>query len=131
MPGGQHHPWRCPSSKLSDCTASPCLETALSLGFNQVTCILLTAYAELQSRNSRCLSSSFPARHLLLTPPHPTLPLPSVSHPQVVVPVLTEPQSAASIGQIIIKAAEEADARMLVMANHGPGALADFGSVVR
>ena len=93
--------------------------------------LLQVAVPVLTEPQSAASSGQFIKAKLICARPfHPPLLL-CMSHAQVVVPVLSEPQSAASIGQIIIKAAEEADARMLVMANHGPGALADFGSVVR
>jgi len=46
-------------------------------------------------------------------------------------PQLYEPRSAAAIGEALMSAADDAGARALVVASHGPGVQADFGSVAR
>ncbi|KAG2447576.1 hypothetical protein HYH02_007499 [Chlamydomonas schloesseri] len=54
-----------------------------------------------------------------------------VTHYSTELPRLTVPRSAAAIAQALMEAVKRADAKLLVVANHGPGALAEFGSVAR
>ncbi|KAL6761726.1 hypothetical protein V8C86DRAFT_2530703 [Haematococcus lacustris] len=50
---------------------------------------------------------------------------------KVDLPVLHGPRSAAQIAELLLDRVQAAKARMLVVASHGPGAQADFGSVAR
>jgi len=54
----------------------------------------------------------------------------SVAH-KVRLPRLPVPRSAAIIGETVLREAEAEGGRLLVVASHGPGALAEFGSVAR
>ncbi|PNW73049.1 hypothetical protein CHLRE_14g616850v5 [Chlamydomonas reinhardtii] len=54
-----------------------------------------------------------------------------VTHYSTELPRLTVPRSAAAIAQALMESVKRADAKLLVVANHGPGALAEYGSVAR
>jgi hypothetical protein len=66
---------------------------------------------------------------------HTHLPTPRCAHAapplQVYTPVLNTPKSAATIAEALCEDAARTRARMLVVAVHGEGSMAQFGSVAR